>query len=81
MKLPTMLGIGCVRLVILPILGIAVMKGADLLSILPPNDPLFRFVLLLQFAMPTAINLGKVAYLWTYMGLNLRDDSQNCNGR
>lgn len=54
-----MVGIGCVRLVFLPLLGIAVVKCADLLALLPPADPLFRFVLLLQFAMPTAINLGK----------------------
>lgn len=55
-----MLGIGCVRLVFLPLLGIAVVKCADLFALLPPADPLFRFVLLLQFAMPTAINLGKL---------------------
>ncbi|GAQ87815.1 putative auxin efflux carrier family protein [Klebsormidium nitens] len=76
MQVPTMVGIGCVRLVFLPLLGIAVVKCADLLALLPPADPLFRFVLLLQFAMPTAINLGKEASWFGQALLYSGDDAR-----
>ncbi|GAQ82055.1 putative auxin efflux carrier family protein [Klebsormidium nitens] len=61
LKAQTILGIGCVRLIVLPVLGIGVLKCADALSLLPPNDPLFRFVVLLLSAMPTTHNIGIAA--------------------
>lgn len=59
----TVVAVAVTRLVVLPCVGIAVVLGADRAGMLPADDPLFRFVLLLQFAMPTAINVGTVAAL------------------
>eukprot|EP00850_Spirogloea_muscicola_P009157 SM000051S17517 [mRNA] locus=s51:29294:31706:+ [translate_table: standard] len=59
----TVVGITITRLVLLPIVGIGIIFLVDRLGLLPLNDPLFRFVLLLQFAMPTAINVGTVSAL------------------
>eukprot|EP00850_Spirogloea_muscicola_P014408 SM000103S09500 [mRNA] locus=s103:354447:357734:- [translate_table: standard] len=59
----TVVGITITRLVVLPIVGIGIVFLVDRLGMLPLNDPLFHFVLLLQFAMPTAINVGTVTVL------------------
>lgn len=69
----------CVRYVFLPIIGIGVVRGANFLGLLPP-DPLFQFVLLIQFALPPAMNIGtmtqlfdvaqeecSVLMMWTYL--------------
>eukprot|EP00897_Mesotaenium_endlicherianum_P000065 jgi/Mesen1/10059/ME000730S09343 len=66
MRARTVVGITVTRLVILPLLGIGVVQLADRGGLLPAGDPMFRFVLMLQFAMPTAINLGTVAALHGY---------------
>lgn len=84
LRAPTIFGIGCVRLIVLPVLGIGVLKCADALSLLPPNDLLFRFVVLLQTAMPTTHNIGIAATMygtgeketsallfWTYLASTL----------
>lgn len=47
----------CVRYVFCPLIGIGVVKGAFILGLLPP-DPLFHFVLMIQFAVPPAMNIG-----------------------
>lgn len=51
----------CVRYLILPLVGICLVKGADNLGLLP-SDPLFHFVLMIQFALPPAMNIGKSLY-------------------
>ncbi|GJT86468.1 PIN-LIKES 7-like protein [Tanacetum coccineum] len=48
----------CVRYVILPMIGILVIKTATSLGILP-SDPLFSFVLLIQYTVPPAMNISK----------------------
>ncbi|KAI3451351.1 hypothetical protein Pfo_008016 [Paulownia fortunei] len=69
----------CVRYIILPVVGIAVVKAASHLGFLP-SDPLYHFVLMIQFTLPPAMNIGtmtqlfdvaqeecSVLFLWTYL--------------
>ncbi|XP_075487165.1 protein PIN-LIKES 7-like isoform X1 [Primulina tabacum] len=69
----------CVRYIILPIIGIGVVLGAAKLGFLPA-DPLFSFILMIQFTLPPAMNIGtmtqlfevaqeesSILYLWTYI--------------
>ncbi|XP_039021071.1 protein PIN-LIKES 7-like isoform X2 [Hibiscus syriacus] len=73
------IGVVCVRYVILPVIGIWVVKAAGNLGLLSSN-PLFRYVLMIQFALPPASNIGtitqlfgvgqeecSVLFLWTYL--------------
>uniref|UniRef100_I1LIE0 Protein PIN-LIKES 3 n=1 Tax=Glycine max TaxID=3847 RepID=I1LIE0_SOYBN len=53
----TVIGIIVVRYIFLPILGILVIKGATQLGLVQP-DPLYQFVLLLQYALPPAMAIG-----------------------
>ncbi|XP_019185490.1 PREDICTED: protein PIN-LIKES 7-like [Ipomoea nil] len=53
----------CVKYVFCPIIGIGVVKGAAHLGLLPP-DPLFHFVLMIQFTVPPAMNIGTIAQLF-----------------
>ncbi|KAL0352546.1 UNVERIFIED_CONTAM: protein PIN-LIKES 1 [Sesamum calycinum] len=55
------LGILIVRYVALPLIGIGIVKGAQKLGLVHDN-PLYRFVLLLQFSLPPAMNIGIEAY-------------------
>ncbi|KAI6700267.1 hypothetical protein NL676_014591 [Syzygium grande] len=68
-----------VRYMILPVIGIWVVKAADHLGFLPP-DPLYHYVLMMQFTVPPAMNIGtitqlfnvgqeecSVLFLWTYL--------------
>ncbi|KAK8606698.1 hypothetical protein V6N13_052461 [Hibiscus sabdariffa] len=78
-KRSTIVGVVCVRYVILPFIGIWVVKAAGDLGLLS-SDPLFRYVLMIQFALPPASNIGtitqlfdvgqeecSVLFLWTYL--------------
>jgi len=69
----------CVKLVLLPLIGIFVVKGASNLGLLP-EDPLYQFVLMIQYTVPPAMNIGTMAqlfnvgeqecsvlFLWTYL--------------
>ncbi|KAK3221854.1 hypothetical protein Dsin_008879 [Dipteronia sinensis] len=69
----------CVRYLLLPAIGICVVKAAGNLGFLP-SDPLFHFVLMTQFSLPPAMNIGtmtqlfdvaqeecSVLFLWTYL--------------
>ncbi|CAN6711932.1 unnamed protein product [Malus baccata var. baccata] len=71
-------GIIVVRYVALPLIGILVIKGALKFGLVH-SDPLYLFVLLLQFSLPPAMNIGtmtqlfgagenecSVIMLWTY---------------
>lgn len=51
------------RLFLVPPVGLGIVTLADKLGFLPPNDKMFRFVLLLQHTMPTSVLAGAVANL------------------
>lgn len=51
------MGIIAVRYVFLPLFGIIIVKGAIHFGLVH-TDPLYQFVLLLQFALPPAMNIG-----------------------
>ncbi|XP_057435451.1 protein PIN-LIKES 6 [Lotus japonicus] len=51
------------RLVLVPPVGLGIVMLADKLGFLPPDDKMFRFVLLLQHSMPTSVLSGAVANL------------------
>lgn len=52
-----------VRYVILPMIGILVIKTAASLGLLP-SDPLFSFVLLIQYTVPPAMNISTMTQLF-----------------
>ncbi|CAH2051433.1 unnamed protein product [Thlaspi arvense] len=73
------LGIVCARYIILPIIGIGIVKTAASFGFLP-LDPLFQYVLMLQFTLPPAMTIGTMTQLhnvgqdecsmlmlWTYL--------------
>ncbi|XVF62326.1 hypothetical protein PTKIN_Ptkin08bG0208200 [Pterospermum kingtungense] len=79
----TIVGVVCVRYLILPVIGIGVVKAAGNLGFLP-SDPLFHYVLMIQFTLPPAMNIGTMAqlfdmgqeecsvlFLWTYLAAAL----------
>lgn len=79
LKSKEIISIVCVKLLILPLVGVGVVKAAYELGFLP-QDPLYRYVLMIQFAVPSAMNIGtmsqlldvgqdecSVIILWTYM--------------
>lgn len=51
-----------VRYLILPVIGIGVIKMAANMGLVPV-DPLFRFVLLIMFALPPGVNISKPKYV------------------
>ncbi|KAI3980654.1 hypothetical protein MKX01_025219 [Papaver californicum] len=72
-----------VRFMILPVIGICLVKAARNIGLLPV-DPLFSYVLLLQWSIPPAMNIGtmtqlfdvgqeecSVLFLWTYLVASL----------
>ncbi|XVF16056.1 hypothetical protein REPUB_Repub09cG0208100 [Reevesia pubescens] len=76
-------GVICVRYIILPVVGIWVVKAAGNLGFLP-SDPLYHYVLMIQFTLPPAMNIGtmtqlfdvgqeecSVLFLWTYLAAAL----------
>lgn len=78
-KPKTIMAILCVRYLILPMIGIGVVKAVSNFGWLP-SDSLFQFVLMLQFSLPPAMNIGtmtqlynvgqaecSVLFLWTYI--------------
>ncbi|KAI5683939.1 hypothetical protein M9H77_05167 [Catharanthus roseus] len=78
-KIQVVLAVLCVRYILMPICGIGVVKAAAHFGFLPP-DPLYHFVLLIQFALPPAMNIStmtqlfdvaqdecSVLFLWTYV--------------
>ncbi|KAF0905813.1 hypothetical protein E2562_008863 [Oryza meyeriana var. granulata] len=79
LKRTVIITIVCIRYVILPLIGMAVVHAAYGVGFLP-HDPLYRYVLMMQFAMPPAMNIGTMAqlfdvgqeecsviFLWTYL--------------
>ncbi|XP_043708622.1 protein PIN-LIKES 3-like [Telopea speciosissima] len=56
-------GIIAVRYIALPLLGILIIKGALHFGLVHP-DPLYMFILHLQFAVPPAMNIGTITQLF-----------------
>ncbi|PWA84317.1 auxin efflux carrier family protein [Artemisia annua] len=52
-----------VRYIMLPIIGIGAIKAAGALGLLP-SDPLFSFVLMIQFTVPPAMNISTMTQLF-----------------
>ncbi|KAK8947439.1 hypothetical protein KSP39_PZI006599 [Platanthera zijinensis] len=63
MKVIYIVGVTAVRYVFLPLAGVAIVKGAIHFHILRKPDPLFQFVLLVQYALPPAMNMGVISQL------------------
>ncbi|MCL7025663.1 hypothetical protein MKW94_012096 [Papaver nudicaule] len=83
LKPMVIMGVIVVRYVILPVIGMGVVKAAGDFGLLPA-DPLFRYVLMLQFTLPPAMNIGtmtqlfdvgqeecSILFLWTYLVASL----------
>lgn len=58
MQLPLILGIIVVRNIALPAIGVAIVKGAAHFGLIH-EDPLYEFLLLLQYALPPAVAISK----------------------
>ncbi|KAF5769235.1 putative membrane transport protein [Helianthus annuus] len=63
-SLPIVFGIVSVKYVFLPVCGILMVKGAIYLGFVDIADPLYVFILLLQFAVPPAMNTGTIMQLF-----------------
>ncbi|KAK4762894.1 hypothetical protein SAY86_008662 [Trapa natans] len=51
------IGVICIRYLLQPVIGIGIVKAASTLGFLPSNK-LFQYVLLVQFTLPPAMNIG-----------------------
>uniref|UniRef100_A0A8R7QDP2 Transporter C5D6.04 n=1 Tax=Triticum urartu TaxID=4572 RepID=A0A8R7QDP2_TRIUA len=56
-------GVAVVRFVLLPLVGTALVNAAVRYGVIRP-DPLYQFVLLLQYAVPPAMNIGTITQLF-----------------
>lgn len=56
-KFSTVFGVILARYVLLPAAGIGVVKAVAAIGFLP-QDPLFQYALLIQFALPPAMAIG-----------------------
>ncbi|KAI3409615.1 uncharacterized protein J3R85_019091 [Psidium guajava] len=57
------LGIVLVKYIAMPIIGVGVVKAASHFGLVG-SDPLFQFVLMLQFALPPAMSVGTITQLF-----------------
>ncbi|KAM7276263.1 hypothetical protein ACFE04_018129 [Oxalis oulophora] len=64
--LRTTIGVTVARLLLLPLLGIGVVALAGKVNLLFLGDPMYKFVLLMQYTTPSAILLGAIASLRGY---------------
>ncbi|KAG0459308.1 hypothetical protein HPP92_022436 [Vanilla planifolia] len=62
-KTSVIVGIIIVRYLLLPLIGVAIVKGA-IHAGLVHADPLYQFVLLVQYAVPPAMNIGTITQLF-----------------
>lgn len=63
-RLSIILGIIIVRYIVLPLVGITIVKGAIHFGLVTQSDRLYQFVLLLQYALPPAMNIGTITQLF-----------------
>ncbi|KAL3698635.1 hypothetical protein R1sor_012711 [Riccia sorocarpa] len=61
--LKTTIGVCVARLLLVPLIGIGVVQGAEYMGYFPVGDRMFKFVLLMHYSMPTAILCGAMASL------------------
>ena len=61
MKKSTIIGVLVARYILLPISGVLIVRGAYKLDMIP-SEPLYQFVLLIQYAVPPAMNLGSLLH-------------------
>jgi len=54
----------CVRYIFSPLLGILVLKSASKFGFLAA-DPLYKFVLMIQYTLPPAMNIGTFQLIYT----------------
>lgn len=59
MKKSTIISVLVARYVLLPISGVLIVRGAYKLDLIT-SEPLYQFVLLIQYAVPPAMNLGSL---------------------
>ncbi|AES95349.2 auxin efflux carrier family protein [Medicago truncatula] len=59
----TLISIIITRLFVLPVIGLFIVKAAANFGILPV-DPLFQYTLVMQYAMPPAMNISTIAQLF-----------------
>ncbi|PKA45836.1 hypothetical protein AXF42_Ash021771 [Apostasia shenzhenica] len=57
-KISYVIGVVAVRYFLLPTSGMGIIKGAIQLGLIKPN-PLYKFVLLVQYALPPATVMGE----------------------
>mmetsp|Transcript_1900 Transcript_1900/g.4275 ORF Transcript_1900/g.4275 Transcript_1900/m.4275 type:complete len:458 (+) Transcript_1900:53-1426(+) len=57
---PVVIAVLLIRLLLLPVVGVLLVRAATVLELIP-SDPLVAFIILLQFSVPTAMNLQLVA--------------------
>ncbi|KAK9164739.1 hypothetical protein Syun_005641 [Stephania yunnanensis] len=63
LKSRVILGIVLIRFVLMPLIGIGIVKAAYGFGLLP-SDPLFRFVLMVQFTLPPAMTISTMTQLF-----------------
>lgn len=63
-ELRIVMSIVAVRFIVLPVVGIFIVKGVVDLGLVPSDDKLFVFILLLQYSMPPAMNIGTITQLF-----------------
>ncbi|XP_078448449.1 protein PIN-LIKES 7-like [Wolffia australiana] len=63
LNLSTIIAVMIVKLILLPAMGLVVTEVAVRLGLLP-KDPLFRYILLLQYTNPAAMAIGTMAELF-----------------
>ncbi|KAJ8438386.1 hypothetical protein Cgig2_006304 [Carnegiea gigantea] len=59
-ELRIVMSIVAVRFIVLPVVGIFIVKGVVDLGLVPSDDKLLVFILLLQYSMPPAMNIGRI---------------------
>ncbi|RID56238.1 hypothetical protein BRARA_G03450 [Brassica rapa] len=63
MKKSSIIGVLVARYILLPISGVLIVRGAYKLDLIT-SEPLYQFVLLIQYAVPPAMNLGTITQLF-----------------
>lgn len=64
------MGVVVVRYVLLPISGVFIVRGVHYLGLVT-SEPLYQFVLLLQYVVPPAMNLGSFFKLRKYYKIHI----------
>lgn len=59
MQKSTIISVIVARYILLPMSGVLIVRGAYKLDLVT-SEPLYQFVLLLQYAVPPAMNLGSL---------------------